>query len=130
MPSIVRTITLVIAAAALALPTAAGAQSTAPILDQYGNPSAASGETPSTTPPGSSGGGASTPDTNGQAAESQPVANVVETRAAATTPAETVGALPFTGAELSILFFAGLALLGSGAVLRRVGYARRRRARD
>lgn len=43
--------------------------------------------------------------------------------------ATTVGSLPFTGAELRYLVIAGAALLGSGVMMRRVGYARQRRSR-
>jgi hypothetical protein len=41
--------------------------------------------------------------------------------------AATVGALPFTGAELRILSGAGILLLGAGLFLRRVGFARSNR---
>lgn len=102
--------TLLASLALLALPAAGAAQS--PVQDQYGNPAAPEVQVPdqpeATPDP--------TPDATG--GESTGGAEL----AVADTTADT-GVLPFTGAELMLILLAGGLLLGSGLMLRRVGFA-------
>lgn len=57
------------------------------------------------------------------AADTTPVTDQYESPVTTTTTAaaETTSTLPFTGAELSFIALAGVALLGSGVLLRRIG---------
>jgi hypothetical protein len=89
---------LIAVVAAVALPGISAA-ATSPVFDQYGNPVATQTE--------------------------QPGANVLGVADA--PAADTVGGLPFTGAELSYVAFAALFILGSGVMLHRVGSKQARR---
>ena len=106
-----RTFLTVLAAtlALLSAPTAALAAAS-PLADQYGAPTGVDAEAPGAEAPAG--------DTSG--------AGDITTLNASV---DTVGSIPFTGAELRYLALAGAALIGSGLMMRRVGYGRSSRIR-
>lgn len=122
MRSFKMVITAMVAATALLLPSTASAVT--PVVDQYGNPVAGVGEGPTAgageAPVAGAGEG---PAAGAGEAGAAPTAVAGEAAAPVATLG-TTGMLPFTGAELVALMLAGVALLGSGALLKRVGFAR------
>lgn len=101
---------LILAILSLFVVPVAAIAAVAPVLDQYGNPVGGENEGPAA------------PDVDGPTATKGAGTDgaPAEPLAATAATAGTAG-LPFTGFELGALGVAGIALLGSGAVLRRVG---------
>ena len=110
----VRTLLMIFVAGLLAFGSTASAQTT-PTQDAYGGPAAevdVLGETGEVAAPEEA-----TAPSSDPAEANEPVSQQAE--APVTTPVESQGTLPFTGAEVGVLAAIGVLLLGTGVLLRR-----------